>query len=74
MYCILWYVINAVPINSSTQTQPFTSILPDAVFNTARFIILQTCSDSPPKMSKVYPKHFTIKDSEYSAKDICNYN
>lgn len=39
----------------SFQDEPFTSYMPEAIFNIARFLYHETSSECPPGVSRVYP-------------------
>ena len=48
----LYYVYHGI---HSFIEQPFTSFMPEALLNMARYVVLRTLRDTPTGISRVYP-------------------
>ena len=63
----LYYVFHGV---HCFIEQPFTSFMPEALLNMARYLVLRTLKSTPKGISKVYPIHTYIAMYMYTHHSI----
>ena len=66
-----WVWISLTLSCHTPQSQPFTSLLMDTLFNMSRFLLHKLMTDSPKGVSRLYPTHTHTHTHCYTHKLYC---